>query len=148
MEELHRETQPIQRPPTQNYSAPQPKTHPDPWMLALHTPQRPAGGHSRRIVCVQHDINPVNLLHVSSNSSRLDAHPSYMLCGCASRYGLATLNKILVISEYFFFFLMYFRTCLEGRLRIKVTLRSRLCLKRSRDKPGALPPPRASHLMQ
>lgn len=63
---------------------------------------------------VQYNINPVNLLHVSSNSSHLDVHRSCMLHGCASspvselfkafRYGLAMLNKILVISKFVCFF--------------------------------------------
>lgn len=78
--------QPIQRPPTQSYRAPQPKTHPDPWMLALkHT----------------------------TEASRRPQQAHHIMCRCASgpvselfktfRYGLAMLNKILVISEYFFF---------------------------------------------
>lgn len=147
--------QPIQRPPTQSYGAPQPPRPtqtPGCWPSTHHRGQQEAtAGASYN---VQHSIKPVNLLHVSSNSSHLDVHRSCMLRGRASgselfktfSYGLAMLNKILVISEYIF--LMYFRTYLEGRLRIKVTLRSRLCLKRSRDKPVAPPPPRASHLMQ
>lgn len=54
------------------------------------------------------------------------------------------LNKILVIFLFWFFF----GTSLEKHWRRKVTLRSRLCHKQSREEPKALVLPQASHLMQ